>query len=251
VFASSPRSRERVCRVCGRPPTLISVGARGRIRSRCAPAQSHATPTQTGIHLRTLSGRPRPRLARFQSALCFSPAPRDDRAYRPVPRESSRPSVSPSGSVQCRTRSLRNSVASFTPGVAAWLNRPKPMRSFHARFGPHSPGHADTSFFAGASLLSLAAPPAGPPLRGQGTFGSPLKGILPTAPSSRPAPPPWGERAIPLAALRSTLRDGADCRHPSGAADLTGRLGLGSAWRGPPRGALVGALQNKESYEYD
>ncbi len=32
-----------------------------------------------------------------------------------------------------------------------------------------------------------------------------------------------------LAALRSTLRDGADRRHPSGAADLTVRLGLGSA----------------------
>ncbi|HRE79399.1 MAG TPA: hypothetical protein PLN52_00050, partial [Opitutaceae bacterium] len=76
----------------------------------------------------------------------------------------------------------------------------------------------------------------------------------------------------------STLRDGADRRHPSGAADFvspagltlhfaTGarqgrlpspgccppsvRLGLGSAWRGPPRCALVGALQNKESYELD
>lgn len=32
-----------------------------------------------------------------------------------------------------------------------------------------------------------------------------------------------------LAALRSTLRDGADRRHPSGAADFTVRLGLGSA----------------------
>lgn len=32
-----------------------------------------------------------------------------------------------------------------------------------------------------------------------------------------------------LAPLRSTLRDGADRRHPSGAADLTVRLGLGSA----------------------
>lgn len=49
----------------------------------------------------------------------------------------------------------------------------------------------------------------------------------------------------------STLRDGADGRHPSGAVDLTVRLGLGSAWRGPPRCALVGALQNKESYELD
>ncbi|MEO7798337.1 MAG: hypothetical protein ABIY47_11480, partial [Opitutaceae bacterium] len=54
-----------------------------------------------------------------------------------------------------------------------------------------------------------------------------------------------------LAALRSTLRDGADRRHPSGAAELTVRLGLGSAWRGPPQCALVGALQNKESHEYD
>lgn len=32
-----------------------------------------------------------------------------------------------------------------------------------------------------------------------------------------------------LASLRSTLRDGADRRHPSGAADSTVRLGLGSA----------------------
>jgi hypothetical protein len=49
-----------------------------------------------------------------------------------------------------------------------------------------------------------------------------------------------------LAALRSTLRDGADRRHPSGAADLTVRLGLGSAWRGPPRHASLGRFRTRK-----
>ena len=58
--------------------------------------------------------------------------------------------------------------------------------------------HGGTSLFPGAFLLSLAAPPTGPPLRGRGAFGSSLKGIPPTVPSFRPAPPPFDERAIPL-----------------------------------------------------
>jgi len=43
------------------------------------------------------------------------------------------------------------------------------------------------------------------------------------------APSPSTPQGIARLRLRSTLRDGADRRHPSGAADLTVRLGLGSA----------------------
>lgn len=74
-----------------------------------------------------------------------------------------------------------------------------------AASGPRSSGQfrlGGTFFFPGSFLLSLAAPPAGPPLRGQGAFGSSLKGIPPTVPSSRPAPPPFDERAIPLLKIK-------------------------------------------------
>lgn len=46
-------------------------------------------------------------------------------------------------------------------------------------------------FFPGALLLSLAVPPSGSPLRGQGAFGSSLKGIPPTVPSSPTAGSPF------------------------------------------------------------
>ncbi len=52
--------------------------------------------------------------------------------------------------------------------------------------------------FPGSFSLSLAEPPTGAPLRGRGAFGSSLKGIPPTVPSPRSAPPPLDERAIPL-----------------------------------------------------
>jgi len=54
-------------------------------------------------------------------------------------------------------------------------------------------------FLTRAFLLSLAAPPTGTPLRGRGAFRSSLEGIPPTVPSFQPAPPPFDERAIPLA----------------------------------------------------
>jgi hypothetical protein len=70
------------------------------------------------------------------------------------------------------------------------------LRAARAFFGDSANG--GPSFFLGSFSLSLAVPPAGSPLLGQETVGSSLKGIPPTVPSSRPAPPPLGERAIPL-----------------------------------------------------
>lgn len=67
-----------------------------------------------------------------------------------------------------------------------------------------------TFLFTRSSLLSLAEPPTGTPLRGRGAFGSSLKGIPPPVPSRRPAPPPRDERAIPL----SVKQKGTIC-HPS------------------------------------
>jgi hypothetical protein len=64
---------------------------------------------------------------------------------------------------------------------------------------------AERSFFFGSFSLSLAEPPTGAPLRVRGAFGSSLKGIPPTVPSPRSAPPPRDERAIPL--LTKTKRN--------------------------------------------
>jgi hypothetical protein len=87
---------------------------------------------------------------------------------------------------------------------------PAALHAVMAASGPRSSGQrrqGGTFLFPGSFSLSLAAPPAGPPLRGRGTFGSPLKGILPTAPSSRPAPPPWAREQ-----LRSlTIKKGTIC----------------------------------------
>ena len=58
---------------------------------------------------------------------------------------------------------------------------------------------AERPFLTGAFLLSLAAPPTGTPLRGRRALRSSLEGIPPTVPSFQPAPPPFDERAIPLA----------------------------------------------------
>ena len=64
----------------------------------------------------------------------------------------------------------------------------KPADAFRAASGPRFAWqfrHGGPSFFLGSFSLSLAAPPADPPLRGQEAFGSSLKGIPPTVPSSR------------------------------------------------------------------
>lgn len=64
---------------------------------------------------------------------------------------------------------------------------------------------AANRLFSGAFLFSLAAPPTGPSLCEQGTFGSSLKGIPPTVPSFRSTPPPLDERAIPLLKKRNDM----------------------------------------------
>ena len=71
-----------------------------------------------------------------------------------------------------------------------YFNRSRPKRSMRERFAflQAYPPRRNVLFY-GSFSLSLAAPPAGPPLRGRGAFGSSLKGIPPTVPSSRPATP--------------------------------------------------------------
>jgi hypothetical protein len=99
--------------------------------------------------------------------------------------------------------------ASFSHTARSGLNTispsPEPEDAFDAARQSRSSGqfrHGGSFFFPGSFSLSLAEPPAEPPLRGWGAFGSSLKGILPTVPSSQPAPPPFSERAIPLLKIK-------------------------------------------------
>ena len=114
-----------------------------------------------------------------------------------------------------RIRSPRPVRASPAKVQCRIIRAPGPIRLRAAAPAPRSSGavqHRGTrnrrrsSFlFSGSGLLSLAAPPSGSPLRGRDPFGSSLKGILPTGPWPRSAPPPFGERAIPL--LKSKKRN--------------------------------------------
>ena len=159
--------------------------------------------------LRTQSSRPGRRRREIAPNPDFSSPRRNERsAHRPAPR-ASHPAMLWTGLVHVRARSRRISRCFILPhGIPARARahfQLKPRDAFNAASGPRSTGqfrHGGTFFFPGSLSLSLAAPPAGPPLRGQGAFGSSLKGIPPTVPSSRPAPPPFDERAIPLLKIK-------------------------------------------------
>jgi hypothetical protein len=110
----------------------------------------------------------------------FSSASRDDRLGRPVPRASSRPAMSWPGFVSIRARSQSTSRRFVLfHGISAPsrpLLQPEPADAFPPPGDSRSVRQfrqGGPSFFPGSFSLSLAAPPAGPPLCGRGMFGSP------------------------------------------------------------------------------
>ena len=186
-------SIERPCRNRGANPTPDSVGSEHRARHADPSPWSHATPHKpSGACGPKAAGTGRPS---GEVTADFSSANRAERVARPRRRESSRPAVSRLGIVPSRARPLRNFSGFILPLIDPLEARSTPaaLHAVMAASGPRSSGQrrqGGTFFFPGSFFLSLAAPPAAPPLRGQGAFGSSLKGIPPTVPSSRPAPPP-------------------------------------------------------------
>jgi hypothetical protein len=155
------------------------------------------------------TGRPGPS-AVVAISLCpsvFNSASRRERCARPTSRPSSRAAVSSSGLVPVGANSQRTSLRPFPNPAAAGTKHGFP--AFLLRLSRSIPRcvcvcgkqfrpGAERSFFRDRSRSLLAEPPTGAPLHGRGTFGSSLKGILPTVPSPRSAPPPRDERAITL-----------------------------------------------------
>ncbi len=191
-------SIERPCRNRGAIPTPDSVGPEHRAKPADPSPWSHATPHEpSGACGPKAAGTGRPS---SEVTADFSSANRAERVARPRRRESSRPAVSRLGIVPSRARPLRNFSGSILPRIdPVARSTPAALHEVMAASGPRSSGQrrqGGTFLFPGSFSLSLAAPPAGTPLRGRGTFGSPLKGILPTAPSSRPAPPPWAREQL-------------------------------------------------------
>jgi hypothetical protein len=150
----------------------------------------------------------------------FSSANRAERGARPRRRESSRPAVSRLGIVPSRARPLRNFSGVILPLInpVEAQNTPAALHAVTAASGPRSSGQhrqGGKSFFPESLFLSLAAPPAAPPLRGQETFGSSLKGtrlnpfpLLPLAPSRR-FRPMTSAAALPRS---SPSTPGRECR---------------------------------------
>ena len=177
-------SIERPCRNRGANPTPDSVGPEHRVKPPDPSSWSYAilhkpsgTCGTTAAWTSRLSG---------EVTADFSSANRAERVARPRRRESSQPAVSRLGIVPDRARPLRIFFCFTLPRtdpVAAW-STPAELHSVMAASGPRSSGQrrqGGTSFLPGSLFLSLAAPPAAPPLGGQGAFGSSLKGIPPSA----------------------------------------------------------------------
>lgn len=211
---------ERACRVRGNAPTAKSVEA-----AHCGEA---SFPDRRGMPPRAASARKFPDRASDQRASATrgrrgdqtqpfrSSVPRADNREIVGPlheqrRDSPCPCRFPSSS-RCE-RSHVNFSASFSQMAADPFSRGECFPSFVTRvqfrvaiaFLAGNSAEAERSFFIGSSLSLLAEPPARPPLRGRGAFGSSLKGIPPTVPSSRLAPPPRDERAIPLLNTKKEL----------------------------------------------
>ncbi len=170
-------STQPPCRNRGTIPTPDSVGSEHRARPADPSPWSHATPAQPdGADGPKAAGPGRPHrgvtLADFHDAKCV------DRGVRPPWRRSSRPAVSRIGIVPSRAGPLRNFCSFALPrdDPMAARSTPAALHAVVPASGPRSSGqrrHGGTFFFRGSFSLSLAAPPAAPPLRRRGRLGPP------------------------------------------------------------------------------
>ena len=168
-------SIERPCRNRGANPTPDSVGSEHRARHADPSPWSHATPHKpSGACGPKAAGTGRPS---GEVTADFSSANRAERVARPRLRESSRPAVSRLSIVPDRARPLRNFSGFILPRVdPVARSTPAALHAVMAASGPRSSGQrrqGGTFLFQGSFSLSLAAPPAAPPLRGRGRLGPP------------------------------------------------------------------------------
>lgn len=170
-------STQPPCRNRGTIPTPDSVGSEPRARPADPSPWSHATPAQpNGADGPKAAGPGRPH--RGVTPADIHDARRVDRGVRPPWRRSSGPAVSQLGIVPSRARPLWKFSGLTLPhvdSVAAW-STPAALHAVVAASRSRSSGqrrHGGTSFFTGSFSLSLAAPPAAPPLRGRGRLGPP------------------------------------------------------------------------------
>jgi hypothetical protein len=214
------RSRSRPYRVHGSQATAHSVGPSGcsanlrrnvvrmsdHTREGCEAAQGCASG-------RDLAGASRHRGDHALTNDLSIPRAERCRAAGLLSDKSSRPAVSLLGIVPqarsrtelpcCHSPSLPSTESRRTHPVSAsafTFNSALCLRLWKAIPPPRNVP------FSGSFSLSLAEPPTGAPLCGRGAFGSSLKGIPPTVPSSRSAPPPRDERAIPLLTKQKELK---------------------------------------------
>jgi hypothetical protein len=170
-------STQPPCRNRGTVSTPDSVGSEHRARPADPSPWSHATPAQPdGADGPKAAGPGHPH--RGVTLADFPDARRVDRGVRPPWRRSPGPAVSQLGIVPSRARPLWNFSSLTLPHVDPVAAR-STAAALHAIFpasGPRSSGqrrHGGTSFFTGSFSLSLAAPPAAPPLRRRGRLGPP------------------------------------------------------------------------------